>query len=79
MAADQDVSVSVDLEQISVKGVEPETANGEGVIVLEVLMKKKKSISLEFLNKNPIKKNTQRRLSHEVYTILIIVGKTVYN
>ena len=36
MAADQDVSVAVDLQQVPVLGVEPETSNREGVVVLEV-------------------------------------------
>ena len=39
MAADQDVSVAVHLQQVSVKGVEPEAANGERIIVLKVLRK----------------------------------------
>ncbi len=36
MTTDQDVSVSVDLEQVSVEGVEPETSDRKGVIVFEV-------------------------------------------
>ena len=39
VAADQDVSVAVHLQQVSVKGVEPEAANGERIIVLKVLRK----------------------------------------
>ena len=36
MAADQDVSVSVHLEKVPVQGVEPEAADREAVVVLEV-------------------------------------------
>ena len=36
VTADKDVSVSVNLEQISVKGVEPQASNWEGVIVVEL-------------------------------------------
>ena len=36
VTADEDVSVSVDFEQISVEGVEPETSDWEGVIVVEL-------------------------------------------
>ena len=36
MATDQDVAVAVDLEQVSVEGVEPETPDRKGVIVLEI-------------------------------------------
>ena len=36
MAADEDVAVGVDLEEIPVERVEPQPADGEGGVVLEL-------------------------------------------